>query len=115
MNWILLVEFSYSLAAIRAEILEPLGRAIKVVVGSTNAVNCKVESRSISLIIIGHGAPWAERRELIKCLQQRMPGVPIVALLRKSDSDFPEVTFNCPADNPPKWINMVRQALGGIQ
>ena len=115
MNSVLLVEYSSRLGAIRTEILESLGYPIHSVAGSQGVANCNLEHCSIGVIVIGHGAPWEERREVIKHFQKRLPGVPIVALLRRADGEFSEATFNCPADNPPQWIRMVRQAVEGVR
>ncbi len=65
--------------------------------------------------MIGHGAPWQERLKLIAHFRETLPGVPIVALLRRRDNVFNRADFNCPADNPPLWITVIRDALAGIQ
>jgi hypothetical protein len=43
-----------------------------------------------------------------------MPGVPIVASLRRQDKDVIGADYNSPAANPPLWVRTVRQALTGV-
>jgi hypothetical protein len=66
------------------------------------------------VILIGHGAPWEERSQLISHFKQILPGTPVIASLRQSDKPFSGADFNCPADNPPEWVRVVRQALAGL-
>ena|SRR5919109_2756227 len=71
--------------------------------------NCEVGA-----IVIGHGAPWQERCDLISHFKSTLPNVPIVASLRQRDEPFSKADYNCPADDPPQWVRTVTQALAGI-
>src|SRR5208337_4845665 len=59
-------------------------------------------------------ARWEERCNLAAHFRETLPGVPIVASLRRRDKDVSGADYNCPADNPPLWVRTVRQALAGI-
>jgi len=65
-------------------------------------------------ILIGHGAAWEERFQLISHFKRTLPGIPVIASLRQSEKPFENADFNCPADNPPEWVRSVRQALAGM-
>ena len=43
-----------------------------------------------------------------------LPGVPIVASLRRQDNDVTAADYNLPADNPPLWVKTVRKARAGV-
>lgn len=62
-------------------------------------------------MVIGHGAPWLEREDLISYFRELLPATPIIALLRSTDAPFSGVDFNCPTDNPPLWERTILQAL----
>ena len=115
MTAIVQVEYRPSLLSIREDILQCLGHPVVSVLGSRAARNLDLSDRAVGVVMIGHGAPWQERVGLIAHFRETMPAVPIVALLRRHDKVFSRADFNCPADNPPQWIRMIRQALGGIQ
>ena len=66
------------------------------------------------VVLIGHGAPWEERCNLAAHFRETLPGVPIVASLRRQDKNVTGADYNLPADNPPLWVSTVRQALAGI-
>jgi len=65
----------------------------------------------MGVVVVGHGAPWRERESLIGYFRKLLPGIPLVALLRKTDHPFSGADFNCSADNPPLWETTVAQAL----
>jgi len=67
--------------------------------------------QSFGVIVIGHGASWSDRQELIAHFRACLPDVPIISLLRKSDLGFHCADFNCPGDNPPLWLRTVAEAL----
>jgi hypothetical protein len=115
MTAIVQVEYRPSLLLIREDILQSLGHPVISVLGLQAARSLDLSNRLIGVIVIGHGAPWQERVELITHFRETLPGVPIVALLRRRDKEFGGIDFNCPADNPPQWIRVVQQALAGIQ
>src|SRR5215467_7970077 len=70
--------------------------------------------KNIGAILIGHGAAWEERFQLISHFKRTLPGIPVIASLRQSEKPFENADFNCPADNPPEWVRSVRQALAGM-
>lgn len=107
MQTILQVEFSPSLVLIREEILTSLGYEVTSVIGSVNARNLDLVKRELNIIIVGHGAPWDEREQLIKYFGEALPGVPIVALLRMRDATFSRAAFNIRADNPQHWMRTI--------
>jgi hypothetical protein len=112
MTTILQVEFRPSLLSIRDDILQSLGHPVISILGSRSAQNLALSN--VGVVVIGHGAPRRERCELIAHFRKILPGVPIVALLRRRDKAFDCTDFNCPADNPPLWVRTVNQALAGI-
>jgi len=114
MTTIVQVEFSPSLLEVREEILQSLGHPVISALGSRAARNLNVSGESVGVVLIGHGAPWEERCNLAAYFRQTLPGVPIVASLRRRDRDISEADYNCPADNPPLWVRTVNQALSGI-
>ncbi len=115
MTAIVQVEYRPSLLSIREDILQSLGHPVVSVLGSRAARNLDLSDRAVGVVMIGHGAPWQERVKLIAQFREILPGVPIVALLRRRDKAFSRADFNCPADNPPLWITVIRDALAGIQ
>lgn len=115
MTAIVQVEYSPSLLSTREEILQSLGHPVVSALGMRTAKDLTLSGRSVGVVVIGHGAPWQQRCELITHFQHTLPGVPIVALLRRSDNLFDEPVLNCPADDPAQWIRIVQQALAGIQ
>jgi hypothetical protein len=69
----------------------------------------------VGVILIGHGAPWQERCDLIAHFRKILPNVPVIASLRQADKPFGQADYNCPADSPPQWVRLVNQALAGIE
>jgi hypothetical protein len=115
MTTIVQVEFRPSLLSIRDEILQSLGHPVVSVLGSRAARNLDLSHESVGVVLIGHGADWEERCNLASHFRETLPGVPIVASLRRGDKDISGADFNCPADNPPQWVRTVSQALAGIE
>ena len=115
MRAILQVEYREGLLSIREELLQSLGRRVISVFGSKAARKLEISDHEIAVISIGHGAPWAERSELIVHFKKISPPIPVIACLRQSDEPFAHADYNCPADNPPEWVRTVNQALVGIQ
>jgi len=111
MKTVLQVEFSPSLLAEKAAVLERNGYRVISAPGSFDARGLGVFDPVIGVVVIGHGAPWLEREGLIAHFREALPRVPIVALLRHNDDSFSDADFNCPADNPPLWERTVIQAL----
>jgi hypothetical protein len=114
MTTIVQVEYRPSLLSEREEILQTLGHPVVAVLGSRIARNLDLSDRQVGVVVIGHGAPWEERRKLIAHFRKTLPGISIVALLRRRDMGFDCCDFNCPSDDPALWIKMVNQALAGI-
>lgn len=115
MTTIVQVEFRESLLSIRDEILQSLGHPVISALGSHAARNLDLSHESVGVVLIGHGAPWEERCDLAAHFREALPGVPIVASLRRRDKDVRGADYNCPADNPPLWVRIVSQALAGIE
>ena len=111
MNTVVQVEFSPSLLAEREAILKRHGCPVVSVLGSSNARTLDLPDSGIGVVVIGHGAPRLERENLISYFRKLLPGIPLVALLRSTDTPFAEADSNCPADNPPLWERTVIQAL----
>jgi len=114
MTTIVQVEFRESLLSIRDEILQSLGHPVISALGSRAARNLDLSRESVGVVLIGHGAPWEERSNLAAHFREILPGVPIVASLRRQDRDVIGADYNLPADNPTLWVSTVRQALAGI-
>jgi len=115
MTTIVQVEFRESLLPIRDEILQSLGHPVVSALGSRAARNLDLSHESVGVVLIGHGAPWEERCNLAAHFRETLPGVPIMASLRRQDKDVTGADYNLPADNPPLWVRTVRQALAGIE
>jgi hypothetical protein len=79
--------------------------------GFSEALDGSLLRKPIGVVVIGHGASWVDRQELIAYFRAALPGVPIVALLRESDLGFDGADYNCPEDNPSLWIRTAAQAL----
>jgi DNA-binding NtrC family response regulator len=108
---VLQIEHSPGMLSERRAILEPLGYNVISVLGFTDALDGSLLRQPIGVVVIGHGASWVDRQDLIAHFREALPGVPIVALLRKSDLGFDGADYNCPGDNPPLWIKTLDQAL----
>jgi len=115
MTAIVQVEFRPSVLSIREDILQSLGHPVVSVLGLKAARNLDLSDRPVGLVVIGHGAPWQARCDLIAHFRETLSGVPIMVLLRRQEKVFDRADFSCPADNPPEWIRTIRQALAGIQ
>jgi hypothetical protein len=115
MTAIVQVEFRPSVLSIREDILQSLGHPVVSVLGLQAARSFDLSDRPVGVVVIGHGASWQERRDLISHFRKTLSGVPILALLRHQEEAFGSADFSCPADNPAQWIRIVRQALTGIQ
>jgi hypothetical protein len=113
MTTIVQVEFRESLLSIRDEILQSLGHPVISALGSRAARNLDLSHETVRVVLIGHGAPWEERCNLAAYFREILPGLPIVASLRRQDKDVTGADYNSPADNPPLWVRTVRQALAG--
>lgn len=114
MRTIVQVEYRSGLLAVREEILQFLGCPVVSVFGSEAARQLDLSDNDVGVILIGHGAPWEERSQLIAHFKRTLPGIPVVASLRQSDKHFDSADFNCRADDPPEWVRLVRQALAGM-
>ena len=88
MTTIVQVEYRPGLLAIREEILQFLGHPIVSVDTSLAARNLDLSDCDVGAIVIGHGAPWQERCDLISHFKSTLPNVPIVASLRQRDDPF---------------------------
>jgi hypothetical protein len=110
-NTVVQVEFSPSLLAEREAILKRHGCLVVSLLGSSNARSLELPDSGIGVVVIGHGAPRLERESLISYFRERLPGIPVIALLRSTDAPFAGADSNCPADNPPLWERTVIQAL----
>jgi hypothetical protein len=115
MTAIVQVEFRPSVLSIREDILQSLGHPVVSVLGLKAARNLDLSDRPVGLVVIGHGAPWQARCDLIAHFRETLSGVPIMVLLRSQEKVFDRADFSCRADNPPEWIRTIRQALAGIQ
>ncbi|HET9306124.1 MAG TPA: hypothetical protein VFO46_08875 [Candidatus Sulfotelmatobacter sp.] len=84
------------------------------VLGSQAARRLDLANNNVGVILIGHGAPWQDRSQLIAHFKELLPTTPVIASLRQADQPFSNADFNCPADNPPEGVRLVTQALAGI-
>jgi CheY-like chemotaxis protein len=114
MTTILQVEYRVTPLSVREEILQSLGHPVVSALGSRAARNLVLSTLQVGVVVIGHGAPRQERRELVDHFRKALPGVAIVALLGRRDQAFIQADVNCPADDPPQWVRIVSQALAGI-
>ena len=86
MKTVLQVEFSPSLLAERAAVLERNGYRVISALGSADARTLEVLDPSIGVVVIGHGAPWLERDGLVAHFREVLLEVPIVAMISPSGS-----------------------------
>jgi DNA-binding NtrC family response regulator len=114
MKTIVQIEYRHSILQLREEILEGLGHPITSVLGDRAARRLHLDN-SVGVVVIGHGAPWQQRLQLIEYFRATLPHVPVVALLRRTDAPFQNSTYNCAADNPVAWVRIVLDALTMIQ
>ena len=84
------------------------------VFGSQAARQLDLANNDVGVILVGHGAPWEERSQLIAHFKELLPTTPVIASLRQAERPFSNAEFNCPADNPPEWVRVIKQALSGI-
>jgi hypothetical protein len=111
---ILLIEVSESLLSIRTEILQDRNYEVVQVTGDTSLALRSNRFGEVSAIVIGHGASWAERREIATRLKRIFPSVPIVALLRHGDAELPGIAVNIQADDPVQWLLALDCTTGRI-
>ena len=109
------VEFRESLLSVRDEILQSLGHPVISALGSRAARSLDLSHETLGVVLIGHGAPWEERCDIAAHFREVLPGVPMVASLRRQDKDVTGADYNLRADDPPLWVSTVRQALAGIE
>ncbi len=83
------------------------GYSVLSALGSASVNKLKLTTSLVDVVVIGHGAAWEERKELISYVRQLLPRVPILALLRMDDTPFTDATFNLRADDPPEWAGTV--------
>jgi hypothetical protein len=114
MRTIVQVEYRPGLLAVREEILQFLGNPVLSIFGSQAASELDLSDKDVGVVLIGRGAAWEERSQLISHFRRTLPGIPVIASLRQSDKPFENADFNYPADNPPEWVRSVRQALAGM-
>jgi hypothetical protein len=115
MTSVVVVEYRVRLLSIRQELLQSLGHPIIAVHGSSAAAALDLSLSRPGVIVIGHRDSLDSREALIRHFRNTVPKVPIVMLLGRDDPEFAEADYNCPADNPPRWIRTVGLALTGIQ
>jgi hypothetical protein len=112
---VLQIEFSPSLLEEREAILQRCGCQVISILNPNKEKDLVPAGINLGVVVIGHGAPWSERQDLVALLRKANPGVPIVTLLRSTDEPFYKADFNIPADNPPLWERTVLQALERLQ
>ena len=59
------VEYRPRLLTVREEILQFLGNPVVSVFGSQAARELDLSDKDVAVVLIGHGAPWDERSQLI--------------------------------------------------
>ena len=115
MKTVLQIEFSPTLLPEREASLRQNGYKVISVLGVGDARGLDLDKSTIGVVVIGHGAPWLEREDLIEHFRKTLPKIPIIALLRSTDNPFIGADFNCPADNPPRWLRTVAEAQRGTE
>ena len=112
MTSVVVVEYRVRLLSIRQELLQSLGHPIIAVHGSSAAAALDLSLSRPGVIAIGH-RDSLDSREAIRHFRNTVPKVPIVMLLGRDDPEFAGADYNCPPDNPPRWIRTVALALKG--
>lgn len=88
MRTIVQVEYRSGLLTVREEILQFPGHPVVSVFGSQAARQIDLSDKDVGVILIGHGAPWKERFQLIAHFKRILPGIPVIASLRRSGPTF---------------------------
>jgi hypothetical protein len=109
------VEFSSSILRARREILADFGRPVFSLLGADAFAKFDLTSRSVGIVIIGHGATQSIRKELIRHVRSVLPDVPVIALLRRDEQPIESATQNLRADDPLAWVKQISAAINGIQ
>ena len=110
MKTVLQIAFSPTLLPEREATLEQNGYQVISVLGLDDALCFDVRKSTIGVVVIGHGAPWLEREDLIRHFRETLRGIPIIALLRSTDNPFTGADFNIRADNLPLWLRTFAEA-----
>ena len=95
-QWYEQVEYRSGLLSVREEILHFLGCPVISIFGSQAARQLDLANSVVGEILIGHGAPWQERSQLIAHFKELLPTTPVIASLRQADRPFSNADFNCP-------------------
>jgi hypothetical protein len=111
MREIVQIEHRESLLSTRKEILRVLGYPVVSILGFDAAKGFDFGGHEVGVVVIGHRAPWHERRELVSHFRRTLPSVSIVALLGRHDEPFTGAHYSIPADSPPKWLRTIVQAM----
>lgn len=76
---ILSIVFDPSLLKMRESVLRSEGYAVVSVLGSE--AGKAAANNAFDLFMVGHAAPWRQRREMTRWLKQNFPGVPVICFV----------------------------------
>ncbi len=107
MKTVLQVEYTLSMLELREAVLMARGYAVISALGSDDVTRLALKMPQVDAVVIGHGASWDERKALISDVRLLLPGVPILALLRRDDAPYAGATFNLRADDPAGWAGTI--------
>ena len=109
------VEFSSSILSARQEILEDFGHPVISLLGADDLRRFDLVSHNVGIVIFCHGESRELRKDLILYMRTLLPGVPVIALLRRSEDQIEGATQNIRADDPISRVKEIAAAIKGIQ
>lgn len=107
---ILYIHYDAGLAEFRELIVGRLGYHVVSVVGSA-AARRRAKAQHFDLFIVGHAAPYEERRALAEWLKTNVPGVPVLALCPAPFHAVDYGDYRADAHNPDAWLRLVQEVL----
>jgi hypothetical protein len=109
---ILQIEYRESILLTRENILRSEGFTVDSILGTDPNWKSRLsKSDDYGVVVIGYGASWFDRRDLIAFFCAFFPKVPLVALLRRTEQPFHDASHNTQADDPVLWLKTIRKAL----
>ena len=95
-QWSEQVEYRSGLLSVREEILQFLGCPVISIFGSQAARQLDLANSVVGVILIGHGAPWQERSQLMAHFKELLPTTPVIASLVRLTNPSAMPTLTAP-------------------
>lgn len=109
---ILYIHYDASLVGIRELFVSKFGCEVTSVLGN-NAAKSMAKRGAFRLFIVGHAAPYKERRAMAEWLKANVPAVPVLALCPTPFEAVDYADYQVDAHNPEAWVDLVREVLEG--